>query len=168
MSLSMYQITVPPSIRTLTTLRHLLGKAAAHCEARKLDPSVIVGFRLFPDMLPFASQVRIATDVARLCVARLSGTEAPKFADDETTLAQLDARVEQTLAFLTAAEPSRIDGTENKPVSFKTGRGEFTREAIPYVQRYVLPNVYFHTTTAYNILRHNGVEIGKFDFLGEL
>lgn len=168
MSLNMYQITVPPSLRMLTTLRHLLGKAAAHCEAGKLDPSAIVGFRLFPDMLPFASQVRIATDVPRLCVARLSGTEAPKFEDDETTLAQLDARVEHTLAFLTAAEPSRIDGTEKKLITFKTGRGEFTREAVPYVQQYVLPNVYFHTTTAYNILRHNGIAIGKFDFLGEL
>jgi len=164
----MHQITVPPSTRTLSSLRNLLGKAAVHCEARNLDPAVLVGFRLFPDMLPFASQVRIATDVPRLCVARLAGIEAPKFEDDETTLAALDARVERTLAFLTSVDPSRIDGTENKLITFKTGRGEFTREAIPYVQRYVLPNVYFHTVTAYNILRHNGVEIGKFDFLGDL
>lgn len=168
MSLGMYQTTLPPAIGALTTLRHLLAKAAAHCEARKIDGSAFIGFRLFPDMLPFASQIRIATDMSRLCVWRLSGVEAPKFQDDEKTFAELDARLEKTLAFLSAAQPAQIDGTEDRPITFKTARGEVTLRAIDYVQRFVLPNVYFHTTTTYNMLRHNGVDIGKADFLGEL
>ena len=168
MSLGMHQITLIPATRALTTLRHLLAKATAHCEARKIEPSAVIGFRLFPDMLPFASQIRIATDMARLCVWRLSGAEPPKFTDDEKTFAELDARVEKTLAFLSAAEPSRIDGTEDKPITFKTARGEVTLKGIDYVQRFVLPNVYFHTATTYDMLRHNGVDIGKADFLGAL
>lgn len=168
MSPGMYQLTLIPTTRALTTLRHLLAKATAHCEARKIDPSAIIGFRLFPDMLPFASQIRIATDMSRLCVWRLSGAEAPKFSDDEKSFAELDARVEKTLAFLSAAQPAQIDGTEEKPITFKTARGEVTLRAIDYVHRFVLPNVYFHTATTYNMLRHNGVEIGKADFLGEL
>lgn len=167
MSLGMYQITVPPAIRALTTLRHLLGKAAAHCEARKIDPSAFIGFRLFPDMLPFAAQIRIATDMSRLCVWRLSGAEPPKFSDDEATFAELDGRVEATLAFLSTAQPAQIDGTEDRPITFKTLRGEVTLKGIDYVQRFVLPNVFFHTTTTYLMLRHNGVEIGKADYLGE-
>lgn len=168
MSLGMHQITVPPAIRSLTNLRHLLAKAAEHCQPRKIDPSALIGFRLFPDMLPLASQVRIATEMSVLCVCRLSGAEAPKFPDDEKTLAELDARVEKTLAFLSAIQPAQIDGTEKRPITFNTRRGEVTLEGIEYVQRFVLPNVYFHTTTTYNILRHNGVEIGKADFLGGL
>ena len=168
MSLGMYQTALPPAIRALTTLRHLLAKAAAHCEARKIDPSAVIGFRFFPDMLPFASQIRIATDMSRLCVWRLSGVEAPKFTDDEKSFAELDARVEKTLAFLSAALPPQIDGTEDKPITFKTGRGEVTLRGVDYVQRFVLPNVYFHTATTYDMLRHNGVEIGKADFLGDL
>ena len=168
MSLGMHRIIVPPAIRSLTTLRHLLAKAAEHCEARTIDPSALIGFRLFPDMLPLASQVRIATDMCVLCVSRLSGTEAPKFPDDEKTFAELDARVEKALAYVSTIPPAQIDGTEKKSVTFKTRRGEVTLEGIEYVQRFVLPNVYFHTTTTYDILRHNGVEIGKADFLGEL
>lgn len=168
MSTGMHQTTLPPSIRALTTLRHLLARAAAHCEARKIDPSAFIGFRFFPDMLPFASQIRIATDMSKLCVWRLTGVEAPKFQDDEKTFAELDARLEKTLAFLSATQPSQVDGTEDKPITFKTGRGEVTLKAIDYVQRFVLPNVYFHTTTTYTMLRHNGVEIGKADFLGAL
>jgi uncharacterized protein len=168
MSVGMYQATLPPAIRALTTLRHLIAVAAAHCEERKIDPAAVIGFRLFPDMLPFASQIRIATDMSKLCVWRLTGAEAPKFPDDEKSFAELDARLATTLAFLGAATPSQIDGTEDEPITFKTARGEVTLKAIDYVQRFVLPNVYFHTTTTYNMLRHNGVGIGKADFLGAL
>jgi hypothetical protein len=164
----MYQVTIPPATRALTTLRHLLAKATLHCETREIDPAAIVSFRLFPDMFSFASQIRIATDMSKLCVSRRSGGEPPKFADEEQTFAELDERVEKTLAYLGAAAASQINGTEERPITFKTRQGEVRLPAIEYVQKFVLPNVFFHTTTAYNILRHNGVEIGKSEFLGSL
>jgi len=166
MSLGMYQSSIPALVRALGNLRNILIKAAAHCEAKKIDPAALIGFRLFPDMLPLASQVRIACDMSKGCVARLGGVEAPKFEDNETTFAQLDARIEKTLAFLATATPAMIDGSETRTVTIKTPRGDLNYEGQTYLQFFLLPNVYFHCTTAYNILRHNGLEIGKFDFIG--
>ncbi len=166
MSLGMYQSSIPALVRALGNLRNILTKAAAHCEAKKIDPAALIGFRLFPDMLPLASQVRIACDMSKGCVARLGGVEAPKFEDNETTFAQLDARIEKTLAFLATATPAMIDGSETRTVTIKTPRGDLNYEGQTYLQFFLLPNVYFHCTTAYNILRHNGLEIGKFDFIG--
>lgn len=166
MSLGMYASSVPAILRALGNLRAVLAKGAAHCEARKIDPAVLVGSRLYPDMLPLASQVRIACDIGKGCVARLSGVDAPKFEDTETTFAELDARIAKTLDFVKSATAAQIDGSESKSVVLKTPRGDMPFTGEDYLRFFVLPNVYFHCTTAYNILRHNGVELGKLDFLG--
>ncbi|TDU30744.1 hypothetical protein DFR24_0098 [Panacagrimonas perspica] len=166
MSLGMYQSSIPALVRALGNLRQILAKAASHCEAKKIDPAVLIGFRLFPDMLPLASQVRIAGDMAKGSAARLGGLEVPKFEDNETTFAELDARIDKTLAFLATVTPAQIDGSEKRTVTIKTPRGDLNFEGQSYLQFFLLPNVYFHCTTAYNILRHNGVEIGKMDFIG--
>ena len=166
MSLGMYASSVPVIVRALSNLRAILAKGAAHCEARKIDPAVLVNFRLYPDMLPLASQVRIACDMAKFCVARLGDLEAPKFEDNETTFAELDARIAKTVAFVSTATAAQIDGSEKKGVTLKTPRGDLPFVGEDYLRFFVLPNVFFHSTTAYNILRHNGVELGKLDFLG--
>lgn len=167
MALSMYDITVPNLVRSLGNLRALLEKAAAHSEARKLDTQALTSFRLYPDMLPLSFQVQIACDIAKGCVARLAGIEAPKFADEEKSLPELITRVERTIEFLRSAKPAQIENTESKAVVLKTPRGDLNFDGQTYAQFFVLPNVYFHVATAYNILRHNGVEIGKLDFLGK-
>ena len=166
MSLGMYQSSVPAMSRALGNLRKILAKSAAHCEARKIDPSALISFRLYPDMLPLVSQVRIACDMAKGSLTRLGGVEVPKFEDNEQTFADLDARIEKTLALLAAVTPAQIDGSEKRAVTIKTPKGDLTFDGQSYLQFFLLPNVYFHCTTAYNILRHNGIEIGKFDFIG--
>lgn len=167
MSIGMYQLAIPPVVRALENLRHILARGAAHCETRKIDPSALIQFRLYPDMRPLTFQVQVACDMAKGCVARLSGAEAPRFEDNEQTFADLESRIERTLAFVRATRAEQIDGTEEKPVTLKTPRGDLNFQGLTYVQGFVLPNVYFHCATAYNILRHNGVEIGKMDFLGK-
>lgn len=167
MSLSMYQQSVPVLVRSLGNLRAFLAKAAAHCEARKIDPLALTSFRLYPDMFPMSRQVQIACDISKGCVARLSGVNAPVFEDTERTFAELDARIEKTLAYVRSVPADQIDGTEGKAIVIKTPRGDLNFEGQGYVQNFVLPNVYFHSATAYSILRHNGVEIGKMDFLGQ-
>lgn len=166
MPISMSQLVLPPLERALGNLHAVLGKAGAHCEARKIDPAVLVQSRLFPDMRPLSFQVQVATDMSKGCVSRLAGREVPSWADDETSLEQLQARIDLAVALLRDTDPAQIDGTEDKPVTMKTPRGELKFQGQSYVQGFVLPNVYFHCTTAYNILRHNGVELGKMDFLG--
>lgn len=167
MSIGMYQLAIPPIVRALENLRHLLSKAAAHCEARKIDPAALIQFRLYPDMRPLTFQVQVACDMAKGCVSRLAGVEAPKFEDNEQSFADLESRIERTLAFVRGVTAEQIDGSECKAVTLKTPRGELNFQGLGYVQGFVLPNVYFHTATAYNILRHNGVEIGKMDYLGK-
>lgn len=167
MSLSMYQQSVPVLVRALGNLRAFLAKGAAHCEAKKLDPFALTSFRLYPDMFPMSRQVQIACDISKGCVARLSGATAPVFEDTERTFAELDARIEKTLAFVRSIPADQIDGTENKAVVIKTPFRDLNFEGQDYVQKFVLPNVYFHSATAYNILRHNGVDVGKMDFLGQ-
>ena len=167
MKISMYQASVPVFVRALNNLAAILEKAAAHAEARKIDPAVLVGYRLYPDMFSLARQVQIATDGAKGGVARLAGTEPPKYEDNEATIADLIARLRKTVAYLESIKPEQIDGSEDKTVTWKTQTATRTMLGMPYLLNHVTPNVYFHVTTAYGILRHCGVEIGKQDFLGK-
>lgn len=164
---SMYSTSVPVCTRTLTNLTHILEKAAAHAEAKKIDPAVLLNSRLYPDMLPLVRQIHIATDIARGGCARLAGVEMPSYADDETTIPQLLERVRKTIAFLETLTPAQIDGSEDKTVSWQTRSSSRSMQGQAYLLTHVLPNVFFHVTTAYGILRHNGLEIGKQDFLGK-
>ena len=167
MTLSMYGVAVPPLARSLTNLSGILAKAAAHAEANGIDPAVLLQARLYPDMFPLVRQVQIATDIARRGLARLAGVESAAMEDNEASFADLIGRIETTLTSLAAFSPEQIDGTETKPIELPI-RGEtlhFSGQS--FLLLFVLPNVYFHVTTAYDILRHNGVELGKRDFLGE-
>jgi uncharacterized protein len=167
MPITLSSATVPILQTMLRNLQHCLNKAVAHCEATQSDAKALVQFRLFPNMLPFSRQIMIACDASKFGVARLSGVEAPKFADDETTFEELIARIQKTLDYITAVDHSRIDGQEDKDITFPVGRDGSTRtmKGEAYVKHWVLPNVFFHVTTAYNILRHNGVPLGKMDYL---
>jgi hypothetical protein len=149
----------------LANLSHFLDKAAAHAEAKKFDPAILLNFRLYPDMLPFTKQIQIACDAAKIGVARISGVEAPKFEDNETSFPELKARIQKTLDFLATVPADKLDGTEDKDVTFPTGGGTRTMKAQAYLTTWALPNMFFHVTTAYAILRHNGVELGKRDYL---
>ncbi len=167
MTLSMYQASVPVLVRGLTNLKAILGKAEAHAAQKQVEPSVFVNSRLFPDMLPLNRQVHIATDTAKGCAARLAGVEAPKFEDVEVTFDELCARIDKTIAYLNEFTAAQIDGTEEREIVLKMRTGPIQFTGVNYLLYFVLPNFYFHLTTAYDILRHNGVEIGKFDFLGK-
>jgi hypothetical protein len=167
MSISMYQVSVPVFVRALTNLRAILEKGAAHAEARKFKPEVLLNDRLAPDMHPLTRQVQIATDQVKGCAARLAGVEVPKFEDNEASFEDLYARIDKTLAFVKSLKPEQIDGSENKDVSLPTPRGPLEFKGQPYLLFFVHPNLYFHCTTAYAILRHNGVELGKMDFVGK-
>jgi hypothetical protein len=166
MTLSMYQASIPVLTRTLTNLANILAKAEAHAAEKKIDPAIFVQARLYPTMYPLPRQVQIATDVAKGCASRLAGLEPPHYEDNESSFAELQARIAKTIAFLETFSPAQIDGTEEKTVTLKVGGREKTFEGLPYLLDFVLPNVYFHTATAYAILRHWGVELGKADFLG--
>ncbi|AXQ27703.1 DUF1993 family protein [Solimonas sp. K1W22B-7] len=166
MSLTMYTASVPAFVRLLGNLRGILEKAAAHVESRKLEPAALIGFRLYPDMFPLVRQVQIATDMVKGCAARLAGVDVPRYEDSETSFDDLIARIDKTVAFLQGFKPGQIDGSEDKPIQLKSPRGEMNFTGLQYLQGFVLPNAYFHATTAYNILRHNGVELGKQDFIG--
>lgn len=166
MALSMYQASIPVFIRMLGNLSKILDKAAAHAEAKKIDPAVLIRDRLAPDMLPFSFQIQTATDSAKGCAARLAGIEPPSFADTESTFPELKERIEKTLAFLQTATAAQIDGSEDRTVILKMRSGEMQFKGQDYLLHFALPNFYFHVTTAYAILRHNGVDVGKADFLG--
>ncbi len=167
MKISMYQASVPVFIRMLENLAAILDKAAAHAQARKIDPAVLVQGRLFPDMFPLSKQVQVASDAAKGGAARLAGMEPPAFEDNETTFAELVARLRKTVDFLRTLKPEQFEGAEDRTVTWKTRAGEKSMQGMPYLLNHVQPNLYFHVTTAYAILRHNGVEIGKGDFLGK-
>ncbi len=166
MAISMYSTLVPMAKSLLGGLSNVLGKAAEHAKAKGFDESVLVGDRLAPDMFALARQVQIATDQVKGGAARLAGVEIPAFADDEKTIAELQARIAKTLAFLDTLTPAQIDGSEDKEVVLKMRAGDMTFTGQRYLIGFVIPNLTFHCATAYNILRHNGVEIGKRDFLG--
>jgi uncharacterized protein len=164
---AMYDASVPTLTRALTNLIGILEKGAAHAEAKKIDPAVLVGGRLFPDMFPLSKQVQIASDVAKLGTSRLAGVEGPKWEDNEKTFPELIERAKKTIAYLGTLKPEQFDdGT--RMVTFPTQKESYTWPAGRYLYQRVLPNVFFHCTTTYAILRHNGVEIGKGDFLGPL
>lgn len=165
MSISMYSASVPVFTRMLGNLSHFIDKAEASAAERKFDVNVLASDRLAPDMLNFCYQVRIACDAAKLSFARIGDLDAPKFEDDETTMAQLQERIQKTLAFIATVKPEDMNGKEAKVVTFKAGPVERTLSGEDYLKHWATPNVYFHTTTAYNILRHNGVNLGKIDFL---
>ncbi|APV50210.1 hypothetical protein BWI17_11245 [Betaproteobacteria bacterium GR16-43] len=167
MTISMYQASVPTFIRALTSLAEFLQKAADHCEAKKIDPAVLVNSRLFPDMFPLVKQVQIASDAAKGGAARLAQVEPPSFEDNETTLPQLIERAKKTIAYLQTLKAEQIDGSEGRTVSWKTRTATKEMQGQPYLLHHVIPNVFFHVATTYNILRHNGVELGKQDFLGK-
>ncbi len=166
MNISMYQASVPVFIRMLDNLAAILEKAAAHAEARKIDPAVLVSSRLYPDMFPLSKQVQIAADAAKGGAARLAQQEPPAFEDNEATFADLVARTRKTVDYLRTLKPEQIDGSEDRTVTWKTRTATKSMQGMPYLLNHVMPNLYFHITTAYAILRHNGVEIGKGDFLG--
>ena len=168
MSLSMYAITVPPIVRSLTQLRYILEKAADYAETKKIDPSVLVNARLYPDMYPLKRQVQIASDVAKGGVSRLAGQEPPKFDDIENSFPELIDRVDKTLAHINSLSAVQIDGTESNIILLPRHDRTSTFTGLAYVTDFVLPNVYFHVTTTYAILRHNGLDIGKKDYLGDV
>ena len=166
MSLTMYQASIPVFIRMLGNLSSILNKAVTNAAARKIDPSVFISSRLAPDMLSLNRQVQIATDMVKGCAARLAGLEAPSYEDNEVTFEELQARIAKTVAFLQSVSAEQIDGSEERIVMLKLRGKEISFLGQPYLLDFVLPNFYFHVTTAYAILRHNGVEIGKMDYIG--
>lgn len=168
MSTSLYDVSVPVFRQMLGALGACLDKAIAHAEARKIDPAVFAGARLYPDMLPFTRQIMIATDFAKGASARLAGVEVPKFEDSETSLVDLQARVRKTLDFIATLKPAQFEGAETRDITIPLRGEQTTFKGKPYLLHFALPNFYFHTTTAYAILRHNGVELGKADFIHEL
>ena len=166
MALSMHQASVPVFIHALRNLDALLDKAEAHVAAKKIEPSVLLGWRLAPDMRPLTSQIQLASDNSKGPAARLAGIERPAFEDNESTFADLHARIAKTIAFLESIDAAKLDGAESRTVVL-TVRGEELRfRGDAYLLHFALPNFFFHVTTAYAILRHAGVEIGKLDYLG--
>ena len=167
MNISMYQASAPRFTNSLKNLSTIIDKAQAHCDAKKLDPAALVSYRLFPDMFPLARQVQSACDAAKAAVARLAGVEIPKHEDTEKTFAELKERIAKTIAFIQTIKPAQLDGSEDKQVTIKRASGDVTWTGMQYLLGQALPNFYFHVTTAYNILRHNGVELGKRDYIGQ-
>jgi uncharacterized protein len=166
MQISMHQASAPRFANILRNLAALLDKAQAHCEAKKIDPLVLTQFRLYPDMFPLTRQVQVACDTAKGAVARLAGAEIPKHEDTEQTFAELKARIAKTLDFVESVSAAKIDGSEGKEVVLKLRGQDVKFSGLQYLMGFAYPNFYFHVTTAYNILRHNGVEVGKRDFIG--
>jgi len=166
MTISMYQASVPRITNSLNNLSHLLDKAQAFVDAKKLDETALTRFRLYPDMLNMTRQVQIACDTAKGVIARLAGVEPPVYEDNEQSLADLKARIAKTVAFIQTFKPEQIDGTEDKDIVTKRGDKETHYKGMQFLLGHALPNVYFHVTTTFCTLRHNGVEIGKRDYLG--
>jgi hypothetical protein len=166
MSITMHSASVPIFVRMLANVNTWLDKAEAHAAAKKFDTSVYLNTRLAPDMLPFTKQIQIACDTVKFCVARLAGVESPKFEDNETTLAELRERISATIAYVKSVPAAQIDGSEEKEVTLPRRDGPLVMTGEAYLKHFVLPNFFFHLTTAYALLRHNGVEVGKMDFLG--
>lgn len=166
MNISMHQASAPRFANILGNLSAILDKAQAHADARKIDPAVLLGCRLFPDMFPLTRQVQIATDTAKGAVARLAGVEIPKYEDTEQTFAELKARIAKTIDYVRSFKPAQIDGSEGREIVLKLGGREVKFTGMQYLLGHATPNFYFHVTTAYDILRHNGVEIGKRDYIG--
>ncbi|BCW90973.1 hypothetical protein sos41_41500 [Alphaproteobacteria bacterium SO-S41] len=165
MTISMHQAAIPVLVRLLTNLRHVLAKGEAHAEARKVDPSALLNARLALDMLPLLRQVQMVSDSTKGAGARLAGVDVPSYADTEATFAELYARIDKTIAFLKGLDAAKFDGAESREVVMKTPSSELKFSGLDYLQTFALPNAFFHAVTAYDILRHNGVDVGKMDFL---
>jgi hypothetical protein len=163
----MYHYSIPPLKRALANLATVLQKGAAHAEAKKIEPGVLLNARLFPDMYPLIKQVQIATDMSKGAAARLAGVEVPKYEDNETTFAELQARIEKTIAFMDSIAPAQLENAESREITLPIREVELKFKGQDYLLNWAQPNVYFHVTTAYNILRHNGVTLSKKDFLGQ-
>jgi len=161
----MYQVSAPRFVNTLKNLSAILDKAQGHAETKKIDPAVLANFRLYPDMFPMKRQVQIACDTAKGAVARLAGIEVPRHEDNEETFAELKARIAKTIDFIQTIKPAQVDGSEEKTIHLKLGQREVDYRGMQYLLGHALPNFYFHVVTAYDILRHNGVELAKRDYL---
>lgn len=166
MSLSVHSMTVAAFVPMLENLEKILGKAAAHAAERKLDEGVLEGWRLTPDMFALRRQVQLTSDFAKNSVARLAGVEPPKMPDEEKTLAELQARVRATVAWLQSITPAQVEGAETRHIVVPLRTRTLEMDGLPFIQRWVLPNFYFHMTTTYALLRQAGVSLGKQDFLG--
>lgn len=166
MAISVYHQTVSAMSRMLLNLDAIVSRAEKYAEQKKIDPEVLIQGRLYPDMLPFVSQIRIATDTAKGAASRLSGSEMPKWADDEATFEDIHARIRKALNYLAGFKPEQFEGSETRDIELKLPNRTLQFTGHDYVLGFVIPNFYFHVTTAYNILRHNGLEIGKLDFMG--
>jgi hypothetical protein len=165
-NISMYLASAPRFVNTLKNLSAILDKAQAHAEGRKIDPAALLNFRLYPDMFPMKRQVQTACDTAKGAVARLAGVDVPRHEDTEETFAELKARIAKTIDFIQSIKPAQIDGSEEKNIHLKLGGREVDFKGMQYLLGQALPNFYFHVTTAYDILRHNGVELAKRDYIG--
>ena len=168
MSNAMYDHSIPVFAKMLGNLSTLLDKGAKHCEAAKIDPNALLGFRLFPDMFPLTRQVQIAADQAKGCAARLAGVEVPKYEDTEKSFDDLKARIAKTIAFINGIKPDQLANSAARDVTLPLRGNPTTFKGEWYLKHFVMPNFYFHVTTAYNILRHNGVALGKGDFIGAI
>ena len=166
MNISMYQASAPRFVNTLKNISAILDKAQAYADSKKIDPTVLTSYRLYPDMFTMARQVQVACDTAKGAVARLAGVEVPKHEDTERTLAELKARIAKTIEFIGTIKPSQIDGSEDKDITLTLGRREVKFKGMQYLLGFAHPNFYFHATTAYDIMRHNGVELSMHDLLG--
>jgi hypothetical protein len=164
----MYHASIPTFIHGLINLAAILNKAENYAQQKKFDPSVLINARLAPDMFPLVRQIQITTDIVKGGAARLAGIEIPSFPDDETTFAALQERIAKTIAFLKTIPASAIDGSEAKDITLKVGGNDMRFKGQPYLLHFVIPNFYFHFMASYAILRHNGLDIGKMDFLGQI
>lgn len=166
MQITMYDAFVPAATRMLTNLSVILDKGAAFAAKKEIEPTVLTGSRLAPDMFPLSRQVQIACDITKGGAARLTKSEIPKYEDTETTFPELKARIDKTLAFVKSLDADKYKGSEDREVVLQTRRGDLKFDGLTYLRDFVLPNIHFHVTAAYLILRHNGVEVGKADYLG--
>ena len=166
MSLSLYDLSVPVFVQSLEALAAVLKKAATHAETRKIDPQILLSARLYPDMFAFTRQVQLASDFAKGGAARVAGVEVPSYADTESSFDDLDARINKTISFITSIPKEKFIGAESRDITVPMRPEPRIFNALVYLRHGALPNFFFHTTTAYDILRHNGVELAKRDFLG--
>ncbi|GLQ51683.1 DUF1993 family protein [Dyella flava] len=167
MSISMYQVSIPVFVRALNNLHHVLKQGEAHAKAKSVEDSVMLQMRLIADMLPLVKQVQIATDLAKNGAARLAGVDPLKFEDNETSFDELYNRIERAIDYIKSFKPEQIDGSETRAITLKMRSGDVHFEGEAYLLHFVLPNLFFHCTTAYNILREAGANIGKQDFIGK-
>lgn len=166
-SMNLYDVSVAPLMRNLDNLKHILQQGEAYAEQKKVSPDTVLNSRLFVDMYPLTKQVQLVSDMSKGAGARLAGIEIPQYADDETSFDMLYARIDKTLSFLQQIQPEKLAGAESKEVVLTIRKVDLTFTGLDYLEKWAMPNVYFHTTTAYNILRHLGVPLGKTDFLGQ-